>query len=143
MSFAIDVNVLLYASDHGSPHQARAARFLEGCISGDQVFYVAWTTVLSYLRIATHPAIFGRPLSPSEAMRNVETILGSPRVRMLSEEDGFWGIYRELADTTHARGNFVPDVHLAALLRQHGIRSLYTRDRDFAKFGFLDVRDPF
>jgi predicted nucleic acid-binding protein len=41
------------------------------------------------------------------------------------------------------RGNLVPDAYLAALLRQHGIRILYTNDRDFKKFDFLDVRDPF
>jgi predicted nucleic acid-binding protein len=32
---------------------------------------------------------------------------------------------------------------LAALLRQHGVKTLYTHDRDFPKFPFLDVRDPF
>jgi uncharacterized protein len=41
------------------------------------------------------------------------------------------------------RGNLVPDAHLAALLRQHGIRTLYTNDSDFRKFSFPDVQDPF
>jgi hypothetical protein len=30
-----------------------------------------------------------------------------------------------------------------ALLKQHGVRTVYTRDADFRKFPFLDVRDPF
>jgi predicted nucleic acid-binding protein len=41
------------------------------------------------------------------------------------------------------RGNLVPDAHLAALLRQHGVSTLFTRDADFRKFGFLQVKDPF
>jgi hypothetical protein len=41
------------------------------------------------------------------------------------------------------RGNLVPDAQLAAILFQHGVRTLYTRDRDFRKFAFFDVRDPF
>ena len=40
------------------------------------------------------------------------------------------------------RGNLVPDAHLAALLRHHGVRTLYTHDRDFRKVPFLVVRDP-
>lgn len=40
------------------------------------------------------------------------------------------------------KGNSVPDAHLAALLSQHGVVKLYTHDRDFRKFSFLDVRDP-
>ena len=42
----------------------------------------------------------------------------------------------------HTRGNLVPDTHLAALLRQHGVATLYTRDRDFRRFDFLSVIDP-
>jgi predicted nucleic acid-binding protein len=41
------------------------------------------------------------------------------------------------------RGNAVPDAHLATLLRQHGVSTLYTDDRDLRKFDFLNVRDPF
>jgi predicted nucleic acid-binding protein len=41
------------------------------------------------------------------------------------------------------RGNGVPDAHLAALLRQHGVRMLYTADADCRRFAFLEVRNPF
>jgi uncharacterized protein len=34
-------------------------------------------------------------------------------------------------------------VRLAALMRQHGVRLIYTRDRDFRRFEGIDVRDPF
>jgi predicted nucleic acid-binding protein len=64
-------------------------------------------------------------------------------VRLLAEEDGFLEVYRSVAGAFPVRGNLVPDAHLAALLRQHGVRTLYTRDADFRKFAFLDVRDPF
>ena len=97
---------------------------------------------MSYLRIATHPAIFDRPLSPEEANGNIEALLGVPHARFLAEEEGFWDVYRDTIREVPTRGNLVPDAHLAALLRQHGILTLYTRDRDFRKFGFLDVRDP-
>jgi len=76
-------------------------------------------------------------------MENVEALVGLPHLRLLSEEEGFWEIYRELARAVRVRGDRVPDAHLAALLRQHGIRTLYTNDADFRKFSFLDVRNPF
>jgi predicted nucleic acid-binding protein len=64
-------------------------------------------------------------------------------VRLLAEEEGFWEVYREVTDEVPVRGNLVPDAHLAALLRQQGIRTLYTNDSDFRRFSFLDVRNPF
>ena len=143
MSSAIDVNVLLFASDSASPLHERAAEFLEERAKGPDILYLAWSTVMSYLRISTHPAIFANPLKPEEAAHNAEMLLRLPHVRTLAEEDGFWDLYREVARDMPTRGNDVPDAHLATLLRQHGVVTLYTNDRDFRKFDFLKVRDPF
>jgi toxin-antitoxin system PIN domain toxin len=142
MSFAIDVNILLYASDTASPHFERANSFIESCIAQKEVFSVAWPTVMSFLRISTHPSVFDHPLSPNEAMTNVETLLNLPHARFLSEDEGFWTVYRAVTSELPIRGNLVPDAHLAALLRYHGVKTLYSHDRDFLKFPFLDVRDP-
>jgi toxin-antitoxin system PIN domain toxin len=142
VSFGIDVNLLLYASDQSSPQHARATAFLQRCAQEGQVFCLAWLTLMSYLRMATHPSIFGRPLTPDEAMRNVEALMALPHCRVISERDGFWGVYRDVTRSVPARGNLVPDAHLAAVLRQNGVARLYTNDRDFRKFTFLDVRDP-
>jgi hypothetical protein len=142
MSFAFDVNILLYASDSSSPYFERARSFIESCITQKEVFAVAWPTVMSYLRIATHPAVFDQPLSPDEAVANIETLLSLPYARFLSEDEGFWGAYRAITSEVPTRGNLVPDAHVAALLRSHGVKTLYTHDRDFLKFPFLDLRDP-
>lgn len=143
MSFACDVNVLLYASDGASPAHARARRFLEEACAGGDLFCLGWPTVMSYLRMATHPGIFASPLTPERALSNVEGLADLAHVRLLAEEPGFLEVYREVAGDFPVRGNLVPDAHLTALLKQHGVRTLFTRDADFRKFRFLDVRDPF
>ena len=142
MSFAVDVNILLYASDADCTYYKQACSFLEECIKQEELFCLGWPTVMSYLRIVTHPSVFNRPLTPAEAIANIETLLNLPHTRCLSEEEGFWNIYRELTAEVPTRGNLVPDAHLAAILQQHGVRKLYTHDRDFLKFAFLDVHDP-
>jgi toxin-antitoxin system PIN domain toxin len=143
MSFAVDVNILLYASDTDSPYFEQAKAFIETCITQQELFYLGWPTVMSYLRVATNSAVFSHPLSPDEAMTNIETLLNLPHARFLSEGEGFWDVYRATATEVPTRGNLVPDAHLAALLRYHRVKTLYTHDRDFLKFTFLDVRDPF
>jgi uncharacterized protein len=142
MSFGIDVNILLYASDEGSPLHDKAVDFLSTCAQGREVFCIAWLTAMSYLRISTHASIFQRPLTPAEAMQNVEALLSLPHCRPIAEEEGFLKTYQGITRDVPARGNLVPDAHLAAVLSQHGIVTLYTHDRDFRKFDFLDVRDP-
>ena len=143
MSYAIDVNVLLYASDEASPRSKPARQFLERCAAGPEVLCLGWPTLAGYLRLSTHPAIFSHPLTPEEAERNVGSLLSLPSVRVLSEQEGFWDVYCDVTRGLPTRGNDVPDAHLAALLRQHDVPTLYTNDRDFLRFGFLKVRNPF
>ncbi|MEZ5727161.1 MAG: hypothetical protein R3E48_03585 [Burkholderiaceae bacterium] len=94
MSFGIDVNILLYASDQSNPLHPKAASFLESCASGKRVFCIAWLTAMSYLRMATHGSIFSRPLSADEACANLDALFTAalPRAR---QEDGFWNVYRK------------------------------------------------
>jgi uncharacterized protein len=117
--------------------------FLEDRVADPDLMCLAWPTLFSYLRISTQPRIFARPLSPTEAFSNIEALLNLPRVRVLSENEGFLETYREVTSLFPVRGNLVPDAHLAALLLQHGVRRIYTNDADFRKFAFLDVRNPF
>jgi toxin-antitoxin system PIN domain toxin len=143
LSYSDDVNVLLYASDKSSERYDRARRFVESCAADPEVLCLAWPTLMGYLRIATHPRIFSAPLSPGEALGNVSALLAMPQVRAVSELDGFVEAYRHVSRGTAVRGNLVPDAHIATILFQHGVRTLYTNDRDFLKFQSLDVRNPF
>jgi toxin-antitoxin system PIN domain toxin len=143
MSYALDVNVLLYASDRASDRHDRARQFLESCAARPEVLCLTWPTLMSYLRIATHPRIFSSPLAPDEAFGNITTLLALPHARAISELEGFVDAYRHVAGTVIVRGNLVPDAHVATILFQHGVRTLYSNDRDFRKFESLDVRDPF
>ena len=143
MSYAVDANILLYASDASSAFHERALAFLQRCAEGPELLYLPWPAVMAYLRIATHPAIFEAPLSAPEAMDNVEGLLRRPHVRTLAEDDRFWEVYREITQAMVVRGNLVPDAHLVALLLQSGVTTIWTHDRDFRKFRGLRVRDPF
>ena len=143
MSYSVDVNVLLYASDQASPRHDEAIQFLIDRASDPELFCIAWLTLMAYIRISTHPSIFSHPLSPEEALENIESLVKQPRVRVLSEDDGFLAMYRKVSGNFPVRGNLVPDAHIAALVLQHGVRKIYTADSEFKKFEFLEVRNPF
>jgi uncharacterized protein len=143
MSYSLDVNVLLYASDRSSDRHDAAREFLESCAARPEVLCLTWPTLMAYLRIATHPSIFAAPLTPEEALDNVKALLALPHARVVSEQDGFMDAFSHVTADTVVRGNLVPDAHVAAILFQNGVRTLYSNDRDFRKFESIDVRDPF
>lgn len=142
MSFSIDLYILVYASDRESRWHGPAVAFLKEAFTGSEIICFSWLTLTGYLRMATHPSIMARPRRLDEAMENVDLILSRPNVRMLVETDRFWPVYRALAEEVRPRGSAVTDTHLAALLKVHGVDTLYTVDTDFRKFDFLRVKNP-
>lgn len=143
MSQTLDTNVLLYASNADAPEHDRAAALLSHLAAGPDLVVLLWPTIMGYLRIATHPAIFSRPLTHAEAVANIEALTVRPHVRAVGESERFWDAYLTLSVDVPARGNGVPDTHIAALMVDHGISSIWTRDRDFRKYRGIAVRDPF
>ena len=143
MSAAVDANVLLYASDPGSPAQRDALETLAQWAEGPELLYVFWPVAMAYLRIVTHPTILGAPLPPATAIANLEDLIGRPNVRTPGERDGFLASYVAATDGLTLRGGAVPDAHLVALMRQHGVTRIITRDRGFRRFRGIDVLDPF
>ncbi|MEQ3548852.1 TA system VapC family ribonuclease toxin [Pseudonocardia nematodicida] len=142
MSVTVDANVLVYASDADAPkHEANRA-LLERLAAGPDLVHVFWPVAMAYLRIVTHPRIFERPLDPAVARANLDALVSRPHVRTPGEGDGFWGAFRDTTAGDVIRGNLVPDAHIAALMREHGVATIWTSDRDFRRFPGITVRDP-
>lgn len=142
MSVAIDANLLLYASDESSSVHEAARTLLEQIASGPDLVYLFWPVAMGYLRIATHPRVFERPLTTEEALGNLGRLVERPHVRTPGEGDRFWPALLSVTRETYVRGNLIPDAHLVALMREHGVSKIWTRDRDFRKFDGIDVIDP-
>ena len=143
MSLTVDVNVLVYASDESSAFHAKALDLVERLARGPDLLYLFWPVVMGYLRIATHPAIFLRPLSVAAATGNIEQLLARPHTRTPGEGDTFWHMYGAATSRMVVRGNLVPDAHLVSLMRENGVGTLWTHDLDFRTFEGIRVRDPF
>jgi toxin-antitoxin system PIN domain toxin len=141
LSATLDTNILVCASNERDPAHAAARSLLERLTAGPDLLYLFWPTLLGYVRLVTSPRILVRPLAPVAAVENVSDLVRLPHVRTPGEADGFWDLYRATAGD-RLRGNDIPDGHLVTLMRQHGVRLIYTRDRGFRRFDGIQVENP-
>ena len=74
----IDANVLLYAVNERAREHAVARDWVREALAGGEAVAFAWAVLLAFLRLSTHPAVFGRPLSVAQAAEAVERWLQSP-----------------------------------------------------------------
>lgn len=142
MSSTVDANILVYASNESEPIHAEAKALVEKLAAGPDLVYLFWPVLLGYLRIVTHPAILPRPLGPRDAIANIDSLVTRSHVRTPGETEGFWELFRATGEDK-TRGNDAPDVHLATLMRQNGVRVVYSRDRGLRRFPGITVVDPF
>ena len=137
----IDANLLLYAYDAGSAEHDRARTWLESVISTEPDVRLGLATLLAFLRLATDPRVFERPLAPGEATAIVDAWLACPNVSLALPTERHWSALGELAEASKARGPLLMDAHLAMLAIEHGAR-LASTDRDFTRFAGLAFKDP-
>ncbi|HXC46442.1 MAG TPA: TA system VapC family ribonuclease toxin [Solirubrobacteraceae bacterium] len=143
MSVALDANILLYAANADDERNERAQQALFELAAGPEVVYLFWPVVMAFLRIATRASIFPHPLSPADALARVDSLLNRDHVFSPGEDDRFWDAFNELATEQRARGDLLSDVHIVALMRRHGVRTIITADRDFRRFDGIEARNPF
>jgi toxin-antitoxin system PIN domain toxin len=137
----IDANLLIYAYDASSEFHGDARRWLEKRFSDPAPVRLSWSTIHAFLRLTTHPAVFTTTLTMSDASQIVDSWLALPSLGVLEPGNAYWAIFRRLLLEAQVRGALVMDAHLAALAIEHGA-TLYTTDRDFARFEGLRVVNP-
>jgi uncharacterized protein len=139
----VDTNVLLYAADESSEFHAPCRNLLEGLRSGPIPWFLTWGIAYEFLRVVTHPRVYPQPWSASEAYAFLDALLRSTSARLLIPSQRHGEVLAaSLAELPEARGNLLHDLHTVVLMREHGVSRIVTRDRDFHRFGFLDVVDP-
>jgi hypothetical protein len=141
--FVVDTNVLVYAVDADASEHGPCRSALEGWRRGRTPWYLTWGIVYEFLRVVTHPRVLRSPFEAVGALSFVEAVLASASVHILTETSHHLDVLAEVIDDVALlSGNLYHDAHTAALMREHGIRSIVTRDTDFHRFRFLEVLDP-
>lgn len=141
--FVVDTNILLYAVNPDAPEHQRARDALESYRRDARLWFLTWGIVYEFLRVSTHRSVFPRPLDFVTAYRWIALLLASPACRVLTESERHAFILGELS-SKHPRlaGNHVHDLHIAALMLEHGVSEIRTADTDFHQFPFLRVVNP-
>ncbi len=139
---AIDTNVLVYSEIVSSVHHRAARLILTTLAEGSAPWAIPWPCVYEFLRVITHPRVFSPPVPIHLALDDLEQILASPTLVLLSETERHGSIMRDLVGKSGVTGNLLHDAHIAALCIEHGVGEFLTGDRDFSRFP-LKVANPF
>ncbi len=129
-----------------SPFREAALERIVSLAEGAVLWAIPWPCLHEFLAIVTHPRIYAPPTPLARALEQIDAWVKSPILRLLAETETHWRKLRALlAQARIAGGGGPPQVHdarIVALCRQHGVRELWSADRDFGPYPELCVVNP-
>ena len=139
---AVDTNILVYAHREESEFHGVAYRKLEGLAQGRGQWAIPWPCIHEFFSIVTHPRVFNPPSPHEVAIDQIDAWLEAPGIALLAETPMHWAELRSLLVSGRVSGPLVHDARVAAICLQHGVRELWSVDRDFGRFPSLPVVNP-
>lgn len=136
---AVDSNVLVYAHFEDFDLHEAARETIIKLAEGSSPWAIPVFCLSEFVRVSTHHRILTKPFSTSEACSAVEALLESPSLLVLLPGPEFTDLFLEATREVGAKANLVFDAQIAALLRESGVDSLLTEDRDFDRFRDLEI----
>jgi hypothetical protein len=141
--FVVDTNLLLHVANQDFPEREFMQALLAEWIASEERWFTTWSVVYEFTRVVTHPRIFPHPLTFTQAWSFIDSLRAFPSFGILVETDRHAEVVRDLTrEYPHVAGNVLHDLHIAALMREHGITEIRTADTDFHQFKFLRVVNP-
>ncbi|HEV7489245.1 MAG TPA: TA system VapC family ribonuclease toxin [Rhodanobacteraceae bacterium] len=139
---AVDTNILVYGHRKDSSFHEAASALIRTLAEGASGWSIAWPSLHEFFAIVTHPRIY-RPATPIDrALDQIDAWLASPSLVLLAETSRHWPALRAMIADAKIAGPKVHDGRIAALCVQHGVRELWSADRDFSRFPQLTVKNP-
>ena len=139
---AVDTNILVYAHRNDSAFHEAAVSCVIRLAEGRASWAIPWPCIHEFLAVVTHPRIYNPPTPLAVALDAVDAWLLAPTLQLLAEADDYWPQLRGLAAAGKIVGPQIHNARIAALCRHHGVRELWSADRDFSRFPDLNVINP-
>ena len=140
---AIDTNILVYSHRREAPMHLAAVQKMRELAGSAERWAIPWPCVHEFYAVATHPKIWkGAQSTPHEAWTQILAWKKSPTCRFLNENEEYESVFGALVESVKFRGPVVHDARVAAMCIVHGVKELWTADRDFSMFSRLRCRNP-
>jgi toxin-antitoxin system PIN domain toxin len=139
---AVDTNILVYAHRREAAFHQTALDCVRALAEGDATWAIPWPCLHEFLAIVTNPKIFKHPTPIPVALAQIDHWRESPSLKVIGEDESYWPAFCDLVRSSEIRGGKIHDARIAAIALAHGVRELWSADRDFSRMAPLSVRNP-
>ena len=139
---ALDTNLLVYAHREGSAEHGKAKSAILEALNDREGWGVCLPSVAEFWRIVTQPNLPGGASSSSEASHFFHYLITEGHGHIWTPGSGFGERLMRWAASLKVRGDRIFDLQIAVIAYEHGVREIWTHDRNFTSVPSVKVRDP-
>ena len=139
---AVDSNLLIYSHREDAEFHTAAKDVIGSLRHNPSPWAIPWPCIHEFVGIVTHPKIFRPASTLAQAFAAVDAWLAGGNLQLLAESAGYYEKLRTLSESAGLSGPRIHDARIAALCVHHGVRELWSADRDFLAFPQIKVRNP-
>ncbi len=139
---ALDTNILVHAHRGDACLHDKAKEAVRTLAESAAPWAICYHSLIEFYAVATRANLWRTPSTPAQATTQIQAWRESPSLRiLLDSEDTLSGVL-ELAVAGKVSGPMIHDARIAACCRGHGVRELWTVDRDFSRFPCIKTHNP-
>jgi len=139
---AIDTNILVHAHRQDSPWYRAADECLTRLAESGSPWAIPWLCIHEFLAVVTHPRIWRPPTPLKDALAQVECWLECPTLETIGEIQGYWNTLKSALLAGRVTGGMIHDARIVSICRQHGVKTLWSADRDLSRLTGVRVVNP-
>jgi toxin-antitoxin system PIN domain toxin len=139
---ALDTNILIHAHRADAALHNNAREVVKKLAQSPAPWGICFHSLVEFYGVATRITIWQTPSSPEQAIDQINAWRESPSLRILRDTTDTLDILSEIATESRINGAMIHDARIAACCRSHGVRELWTVDRDFSRFPALKTKNP-
>ena len=140
---SLDTNILIYAINSGCEEHGSAKRVYESMLANATDWIISDQVLFELYRGLRNSKILERPLSHTQALKQIKFLREEAGVSHCAYETNFWKDLTKGFIESERKSAHIFDCVLGVTLIQHGVDTFYTRNKkDFVSFGFSALINP-
>lgn len=139
---ALDTNILVHAHRADASLHDKAKEEVICLAESPAPWAICYHSLVEFHAVVTRARLWQTPSTPEQATDQIQAWRESPSLRILLDSEDALDTLIGLAKESRVSGSMIHDARIVACCQNHGVKELWSVDREFSRFPSIKTKNP-